>query len=322
MVGHQSAWDYLLTSLTDLSRERSGTIGIVAPASPTNRKSDVARGIEWWNSHGYQVALAESALERSSYVAGSPKKRALDLMTMFADPDIDAIQCLRGGFGSAEIIPHIDFNVIAENPKPFIGFSDITALHSAIYHYTGLTTFYGPTLTSVVSSMSAFSEQRLLNVLCGETTGTISRNPDDTFVHTLAPGEASGRLIGGCLSDLMFTMGTPWELDLHEAIFVFEDVGSTPQTIDRSLLQLIQAKRFDALKGVVVGDLVGCDWNDGGGSPWPHTKVLEEVLTERLANLGVPVLVGMPFGHGVHFATLPLGAEATLNADEGRLLVA
>ena len=292
-----------------------GTIGIVSPASPYNTYSDILRGIAWWEARGYHIRLAEGALERTDWVAGSPELRARDLMSMFLDPDVDVIQCLRGGYGSAQIIPFLDFQLIAAHPKPFIGFSDITALHTALLRFTGMATFYGPSLTTVGGTqMSNFTAQRFLQVLSGETTGQVPRDPDDPFVQSFAPGKSSGRLVGGCLSDLSCTMGTPWELNLEDAIFVFEEVGSSPHTIDRGLLQLEQAGKLKGIRGVVIGDLADCDWGDGGGSPWPHTKTLEAVLKERLGSLGVPVIYKLPFGHSTHFATLPLGVQATLDA--------
>ena len=292
-----------------------GTIGIISPASPYNTYSDVLRGIAWWEARGYHVKLAEGALERTDWVAGSPELRARDLMSMFLDPDVDVIQCLRGGYGSAQIIPFLEFQHIAAHPKPFIGFSDITALHTAILRFTGMATFYGPSLTTVGGiQMSNFTAQRFLQVLSGETTGQVPRDPDDPFVRALAPGKASGRLVGGCLSDLLFTMGTPWELNLEDAIFVFEEVGSSPHTIDRALLQLEQTGKLKSIRGIVIGDLADCDWGDGGGSPWPRTKTLEEVLKERLGSLGVPVIYKLPFGHSTHFATIPLGVQSTLDA--------
>jgi muramoyltetrapeptide carboxypeptidase len=300
-----------------------GTIGIVSPASPYDTYSDVLRGIAWWEAHGYRVKLAEGALARTDWTAGSPELRALDLMAMFSNPSVDAIQCLRGGYGSAQVIPHLDFQVIAAHPKPFLGFSDITALHTALLRFTDLATFYGPSLTSVSDpTMSEFTGQRLLQVLSGETMGPFPRNPDDPFVRALAPGKASGRLVGGCLSDLQHTMGTPWEFTLDDAIFVFEELGSSPHGIDRALLQLSQAGKFERVRGVVVGDLEGCEWkSEEGSAPWPHTKTLEEMLEERLASLGVPVIYKLPFGHGIHNATLPLGVQATLDAGTCSLMV-
>jgi muramoyltetrapeptide carboxypeptidase len=301
---------------------QGGTVGIVAPASPYAAYSDVLRGIAWWESRGFHVRLAKGALERSDYVAGPPEKRAQDLMEMFSDPSVDAVQCLRGGIGSAEIIPHIDFQILSRNPKPFVGFSDITALHCAILRFAGWPTFYGPSLLTLgSSSLSSFTAGGFLRVLCGETTGPVPRNPDDPFVRALAPGRSSGPLVGGCLSDLMHTMGTPWEFDAEHAIFAFEEIGSSPHGVERALVQLMLAGKLRAVRGVVIGDLVGCEWSDGGGSPFPRTKVLEEVLEERLGSLGVPVLMGLPFGHGAHMATLPLGVEAVLDAEAGSLVL-
>lgn len=307
-----------MNKLTGKAVPPGGTIGIASPASPYAQYSDVLKGIAWWEAHGYQVKLAEHALERTNYFAGSPQHRADDLMVLFADATIDAVQCLRGGFGSAEVIPLVDFQVIQNNPKPFIGFSDITALHCAIGLFTSLVTFYGPSLTSMGNpALSELTASRLLASLTGSTLGAFPCYPQDSFVRVLAPGKATGRLLGGCLSDLLHTLGTPWEFNLDEAIFAFEEVGSSPQGIERALLQLTQAGKLQRVRGVVIGELVGCEWNEGGGSPWPHTKVLEEVLADRLGHLGVPVLSGFPFGHGDHLATLPLGVQVMLDADAG-----
>jgi len=309
-----------MTALIGGALPPGGTIGIVSPASPYNTYSDVLRGVAWWEARGYRVKLAEGALARTGWTAGSPESRARDLMAMFADPEVDAIQCLRGGTGSAQIIPHLDFQVIAEHPKPFIGISDITALHTAILRFTGLATFYGPSLTQV-ATMSTFTAQRLLQVLGGETIGPLPRDPEDPYVRALAPGKATGRLIGGCLPDLLQTMGTPWEFDLDGAIFAFEEIGGSPHHLESVLVQLAQAGKLAGVRAVVVGDLVGGEWHEGGGSPFPHTKTLEEVLEERLASLGVPVLYPLPFGHGNRLATLPLGVEATVDAATCELVV-
>src|ERR671937_1273412 len=120
-----------------------GTIGVAAPASPQDSRSEVLRGVEWWENQGYKVKLADGIYDRDDYVAGDPERRAADLSALFADPEVDVVQCLQGGYGSAQTIPHLDFDLIADHPKPFLGFSDITALHVAIRQRTGLATFYG-----------------------------------------------------------------------------------------------------------------------------------------------------------------------------------
>ncbi|HEX7147084.1 MAG TPA: LD-carboxypeptidase, partial [Actinomycetota bacterium] len=128
---------------------RGGCIGVPAPASPWESRSDLLRGVEWWQARGYRVKLADGIEARDSYVAGDPKSRARDLEAMFADPEVDVVQCLTGGFGSMQLVPHLDFELIAEHPKAFLGYSDITALHVALRQRAGLATFYGPHLMTM-----------------------------------------------------------------------------------------------------------------------------------------------------------------------------
>src|ERR671931_1534899 len=142
-----------------------GTIGVSAPASPQASRSDVLRGVEWWESHGYKVKLADGIYDRDDYVAGDARRRAADLNALFADPEVDVVQSFQGGYGSAQTIPYLDLDLIAANPKPFVGFSDITALHVAIRQHTGLVTFYGPGLTGMGNPKREWSKERLLNAL-------------------------------------------------------------------------------------------------------------------------------------------------------------
>ena len=289
------------------------TIGIVTPGSPPETRAEVHRGIAWWESRGYRVKLAAGALEETDWHAGSPELRARDLQAAFADPEIDAIQTMRGGYGSAQVIPLLDLGRIADSPKAFIGLSDITALHAA-FNRAGLATFYGPSLTMVGSpSPNALTTDRLLEVLRGGTSGPVPPDPDRLSLIGLAPGRATGRLLGGCLTDFIYTIGTPWEVDLDGAIFFFEEVGTAPIRIDRALLHLEQTGKLRGVRGVVVGELAGCEWHEWQSSP--RSKTLEQVLAGRLGSLGVPILYGLPLGHGASLATLPLGVEATVDAD-------
>lgn len=290
------------------------TIGIVTPGSPPETRAEVQRGIGWWESKGYRVKLMPGALEEAGWHAGSPEVRASDLQTAFADPEIEAIQTMRGGYGSAQVIPLLDFDAIAETPKAFVGFSDITALHAALYARAGLATFYGPCLTDVGDpSPSAFTTESFLRVLAGETTGPVPEDRDRLTVISIAGGRASGRLVGGCLVDFIYTIGTSWEPDLHGTIFFFEDSNNAPIRIDRALLYLEQIGKLDGVRGIVVGELAGCEWYEHSSAP--RSKTLEDVLDDRLGGLGIPVLYGLPLGHGTSLATLPLGVEATVDAD-------
>ena len=298
-----------------------GTIGVPAPASPYENRSEILRGVEWWESKGYRVKLSEAALARDDYVAGDAKQRARDLEALFADDEVDVVQALQGGYGSAQTLPHLDFDAIARNPKPFVGYSDITALHTAIRRRVGMPTFYGVGLVGVGAKVtSAFTRGRLLAVLGGETTGEVPRDPDDPYVRALRGGRVTAPLAGGCLWLLLQSMGTPWEVDLDGSIFFFEDVDAPPYQVDGMLTQLRLAGKLENVVGVVVGDLANCDWSDRKPE-WPRTKPIEDVLEEHLEPLHVPVIYKLPLGHGKHLATLPLGVTCTLDAGARTLTV-
>src|SRR6186997_390923 len=156
-----------------------GTIGVAAPASPYDSRSEVLRGVEWWESQGYRVKLAPHVYDRDDYVAGTPEDRAADLNALFADPEVDVVQALQGGFGSAQAIPYLDFDLVAANPKPLVGYSDITALHVAIRQRAGVATVYGYGLMGVGANEStAFSKDRLLDVLRTGGAGDVPHDPD------------------------------------------------------------------------------------------------------------------------------------------------
>jgi muramoyltetrapeptide carboxypeptidase len=292
-----------------------GTIGVAAAASAFENRSEVLRGVEWWESKGYRVKLGEHVFERDDYVAGDARHRAADLMAMFLDPEVDVVQALRGGYGSAQTIPYLDFDAIAEHPKPFVGYSDITAIHVALRQRAGLATFYGYGLVGMGEKDSSdFTRHRLLAVLRGNGAGEVPRDPDDPYVRSLRGGTVTAPIAGGCLWLLLQTMGTPWEVELDGAIFFFEDYDAPAWYVDGMLTQLLHAGKLDRVAGVVVGDMERCEWREERPE-WPRTKSIEDVLELHLEPLGVPVIYKLPLGHGKHLAALPLGVEATLDGD-------
>jgi len=296
---------------------------VAAAASPYDSRSEVLRGVEWWESRGYKVKLAQGIWERDDYVAGDARQRGEDLNALFADAEVDVVQALQGGFGSAQAIPHLDLELIASNPKPLVGFSDITALHVVLRQKAGIATIYGNGLIGLGShEVTSFSKDRLLEVLRGGGAGQVPPNPDDPWVRTIRGGRVTAPLVGGCLWLLMQTMGTPWEIELDGAILFFEDTHSPPYYIDGNLVQLTHAGKLDNVAGVVVGEMDKCEWGDlRPVSDWARSRSIEDVLEERLEPLGVPVLYGLPLGHGKHLAALPLGVTCTLDADARTLTV-
>jgi muramoyltetrapeptide carboxypeptidase len=301
-----------------------GTIGVAALASPYDMRSELERGVEWWEARGYRVRLAPGVHDRDDYVAGEARRRADDLHALFADPEVDVVQALQGGFGSSEILPHLDFDLIARNPKPLVGYSDITSLHVPIRQRAGFATFYGVGLVGVgARETTGFTRDRLRAVLRGEVTGPVPPDPDDPYVRAISPGRASAPLVGGCLWLLLQTLGTPWELETDGAILFFEDTHAPPYYVDGQLTQLRHAGKLDGLQGVVVGEMNCCDYGDlpRETSDWRASKSIEDVLEKHLQPLGVPVLYKLPLGHGKHLASIPLGVRYTLDADARTLTV-
>ncbi|HXF35905.1 MAG TPA: LD-carboxypeptidase [Actinomycetota bacterium] len=298
-----------------------GCIGVPATSTPWYNRSEVLRSVEWWRSRGYRVKLGDSVWERTDHLAGDPKTRARDVAAMFADPEVDVVQCLQGGYGAAQILPSLDFEAIAEHPKPFVGYSDITALHVAILKETGLATFYGPGFLGMGDPQRGdWSRDRLLRVLRGETTGPVPRDPDDPYVRTIRGGRVTAPIVGGCLWLLQHAVGTPWQPDLEGCILFIEEVDTPTTHLEAHLVHLRQAGLLDGVVGVVVGHMEKCDWREDRPE-WARVPSLEDVLEQQLEPLGVPVLYKLPLGHGKHLATLPLGVTATLDADGGTLTI-
>jgi muramoyltetrapeptide carboxypeptidase len=282
----------------------------------------VLRGVEWWESKGYRVKLGEGVFSRDHWIAGDPERRASDLVAMFADPKVDLVQCLQGGYGSAQLVPYIDFDVIAANPKPFVGYSDITSLHVALRQNAGLATFYGYGLVGLGDpETTQFTRDRWLSVLSGGSTGEVPRDPDDPYVRAIVGGRTTAPIVGGCLWLLMHTLSTPWEIETEGHILFFEDVELPTWHLDGFLVQLLHAGKLDGVAGVVIGEMHKCDWPHYGSNDFARTKSVEDVLEERLGSLGVPVLYKLPLGHGKHSAVLPLGVTATLDADAQTLTI-
>lgn len=298
-----------------------GTIGVPAPAFAFHNRSEILRGVEWWEQRGYKVKLAEGIYERKGYVAGDPETRAKGVTAMFADPEVDLVMCSDAGFGSAHTIPYIDFEVIRANPKPFVGYSDITSLHTSIRHYTGLVTFVGPLLCDIAhKETKPFTQERFLRAVTSEEPlGDMPRHPEDGYIRSFNSGTATGEMVGGCLWLLAQNIGTPWQIDLEDKIFFFEDVDSPPWYIDGQLTQMKHAGLLDGVLGIVISEMARCDWKQGRADGWPGLTSLEDVFEEHLEPLGVPIVYGFPMGHGDYLATTPLGVDVTIDADKGSL---
>jgi muramoyltetrapeptide carboxypeptidase len=299
-----------------------GTIGVAAASSPVENRSDIDRGIRWYEERGYRVKLAPGVHARDDYVAGAAHARAEDVTSLFADDEVDVVQMLRGGYGASQVVRHLDYDVIAANPKPLVGYSDVTALHVAIRQRTGLVTFYGLGLTSMGSpKREEWSKERFLRALTDpEPLGEVPARPDDPYIGAIGSGRAAGPLIGGCLWLLRETLGTPWEIELDGAILFFEDTNCPPWHADGMLTQLHNAGKLDRIAAVAIGEMYKCE-EHRQPEPWLRSRSMEDVFEHHLEPLGVPIVHNLPLGHGDHLCTIPLGVTATVDADARTLTI-
>jgi len=292
--------------------EQGATLGIISPASPAHDLEHLSAGITVVEKLGFKVSLSKNVLGYNKYLAGTEKERLEDLHRAFLDPAIKGIICLRGGYGSMRLLSGINYRIVRRNPKIFIGYSDITALQLALWKKTGLVTFSGPMLTADLGNEpSALTLKHFYNALTERhPVGAIPCAPNAQKT-VLAPGRARGRLLGGNLTMVAATLGTPYEIDTRGAILFLEDIDEQPYRVDRMLQQLHLAGKLDRSAGIVFGEFVNCEADDKNSS-----LTLLEVIQAAVANLGVPSFYGLCAGHGAHKVTLPLGVQAEINADE------
>ena len=306
------------------NRLRSGdVVAIIAPGSAADGPEDIDRYADALAKLGFKPKLAPNVRQRLGYLAGDDQARASDLMGMFTAPDVKAILCLRGGYGSARLLRMLDYHAIKRHPKILVGFSDITSLHCAIQTHSQLVTFHGPTLNTSLTDgdPSAFSVQSLLKTVMQPTApGGICDDDARKAVSILRRGTATGPLIGGNLSVIEAIIGTPYQPRFKDAIFFFEDVDEPPYRFDARLTQLLNAGLLQQVAGVAVGTNKGCEDPKAGASD-EYRQSLDDVLRDRLLPLGVPVVSGLPFGHVRDNATLPMGLQATLDGVNGNLVM-
>lgn len=313
------------------------TLGIVAPASAPPEPKNVDRAIAVLEKLGYKTKLAPNVHKRWGFLAGTDRERAGDLMRSFTDKKVDAILCVRGGYGTARLLPLLDYQIIRAHPKIFVGYSDITSLHCAFLTQAGLISFHGPMLNSdfALKKLPVFTVQSFLRTLGAPSScrrvpassadklpalpGIAAGYPDKT-VTVLRRGIARGRLIGGNLALLGTLIGTPWQPSFQNAILFLEDIGEVPYRWDRMLTHLLNCGLLQQVAGIAIGLNADCE-DPKAKAAKEYRQTLEDVLRERLLPLKIPVVTGLPFGHVPMNATLPLGVAATLDANRGTLVL-
>ncbi|RXT15548.1 LD-carboxypeptidase [Ammoniphilus sp. CFH 90114] len=293
------------------------TIGLTAPAGPAKREA-VERGIAEIESLGFKVKVGDSVYqEYGGYLAGDPVSRAKELESMFTDSDVDAILCLRGGYGSPQLLSLLDYELISKHPKIFIGYSDITALHLAFHKKCGLATIHGPMAASeLAKEADEFTKDRLVQAVTqGSPIGRI-QNPDHERLIPLVEGVAEGVLIGGNLTLISALMGTPYELDTKGKILFIEEIGEEAYKVDRMLTQLALAGKFKDASGIVLGSFTECESEN-----YAHGFNILQVAENILTPFGKPAVYNLQAGHCFTKVTLPFGVKARLNATDGELII-
>jgi len=281
------------------------TIGLATPASPIEPEA-LEAGEALVRALGFEPKRGSSLLDRHGYLAGDDERRAAELTALVADPAVDGILCVRGGYGSQRIVSRLDAAAFRAASKPLVGYSDATTLLLWQRRAVGLMGIHGPMLeTGEATSSDAHRE--LARMLSG--VGELPRLSG----RPLAPGWREGRLTGGSLSLVVASLGTPWEIDTRDAILLLEDVGEAPYRIDRMLFQLHAAGKLTAAAGVGVGCLHNCVASAGEGPS------ADEGVRDLLLPLGVPVVCELPFGHGPENRPWPHGGRAAIDGERGEI---
>ena len=289
----------------------------MSSASPAFDVDRARAGVAALEAAGLRVVMGEGVGLARGYLAGTPEERAADLHWAFGDPDVEVVMEIRGGYGSGQLVPLLDFDLIAANPKPLVGMSDITLLHLALAREADLVTFWGPNCVQLGRPDSGWSVDRLSGALRGGIAPVGSAD-GATAVETLVPGTARGPLAGGTTTLLAASLGTPYEVETEGRVLLLEDVHVEPYEVDRCLTQLLHAGKLDAAAGFAVSEHWDVRAEDSFGG---HSLELAEVFEDILVPLGRPTAHGLPLGHSPRIATLPLGVAVELDADAGTLAV-
>lgn len=295
--------------------KQGSCIGLVAPAGALVEHDDLSRAQNVCRALGFEPQVGPNAARRYGYLGGSDEERLADLNSAIRDPAINAIWCLRGGYGVTRILHAVDFEALARTPKILIGYSDITALLNAVTRVTGVVTFHGPIARAELTSFSQKHLER--TVRYPAPAGRLGRSnyPDDAGrIVTLRSGAAEGPLVGGNLTLLQALIGTPYFPDLHGAILFIEDVGEELYRVDRVLAHFRMVGALDQLAGVAVGQFTEMKQATPDG-----TLGFDEVLQTYFGPLEIPVAHGFPIGHVADQWTLPLGVRAKLDAEAGEV---
>jgi muramoyltetrapeptide carboxypeptidase len=281
----------------------NGRIGLVSPARWFPPEM-LEKGKAELERAGFSVYVHPQTALKHHQLGGPDEERAKALMDLFTDPSIDAILCTRGGTGSHRLLSYLDYNLVAQNPKILCGFSDITMLLAAFHKQAGLIGFHGPMLWNMQGQQPVELMDNFRDMLTGKL---VNKKQSFMQAEVLREGNAAGRLVGGNITLLQHLIGTPYDVDTDGAILMIEDTEERWSDVDRSLYHLKRAKKFDKIRGLIVGEF--SDMLDERYGPWGDDY--KSTLLKAVPP-GVPILINYPCGHGKNIVTLPIGAQVSL----------
>ena len=296
---------------------RGDTIGLVGISGAMHEaETKFEKMLEAIDALGYRVIIADSCREEYGYLSGTDESRARGLNQMFRDDRVDAVVCMRGGYGVARMLDGVDFDAIRANPKLVLGYSDITALHTAIHEKAGLVTIHGPMPDRAWMEFDDFTRESMLRALTSTVPLGLLANPPGMEPQCVVPGRCEGLLVGGNLTLIASACGTPYALDTEGKVLLLEDVGEYIYRLDSMLTQLRQAGLFEKCAGVVLGGFTNCTEEYER-----YALHLEDIIRDIIVPAGKPVLANMSIGHTDKKITVPLGVRCAMDAEAGTLVM-
>jgi muramoyltetrapeptide carboxypeptidase len=294
----------------------SATIAVVAPSSPPQTRSEIEQATAYFQARGHRLVFGPHHRAVHGYLAGTDAERAEDLQWALSEPGIDMVHCLCGGYGAARLYPLIDWSALGD-PRIVCGFSDITALHLALAAHGPWTTFYGPNFMRFIrkkDELTRETEDFFHRAFQPAPVGRVFEDPENPYVLTVGGGAVEAPIVGGCLTLVAASLGTPYEIQTDGCIVLLEDLNEDTYMIDSHLNHLILAGKLDNAAGLVFGTDVNLHSQTIPTGVESELSI-EEILDELIAPLGIPAIANVPVGHGKHMATIPLGVRARLDGD-------
>ena len=290
--------------------EKGDTIGIISPASRPKDLTKIDNAVKYLEGLGYNVKVGKNAKNLYGFLAGTDEERLSDLHEMFLDKNIKAIICSRGGYGTPKLLNKIDYNIIKENPKIFVGYSDITALQLAFFEKAGLVTFSGPMAAVELCKVDPFTEECFWAMITSTAKIGVLKNPDGEPIKTINKGSATGILMGGNLSLILTLFGTSYCPSFKDSILYFEEVDEEPYGVDRYLSTLRNGNVFEQIRGLIIGSMTDC----GEGATQP-SLTLEQVFEDYFKDIKVPIIDNLIYGHIPRKNTMPFGIQTRIDTE-------